>query len=88
MKTCVSWEDGFGDNPANELWVRVLSSQMMKPSNVLPDEIASQIPAEVLADFNHRNCQWQPDLRQDDDETVIEWPYEQWWSLPRMRTTA
>lgn len=89
VQTSVSWEDGepaFGSDPGAELWVRVLSTHMMKPSNVLPDEVLCKIPAEVLAGYNHRKCVWQPDLRQDDDETVIEWPYEQWWALPKMRT--
>jgi hypothetical protein len=84
----VSWDEvETGSHPHAELWVRVLSTQRMKPSNVLPDEIVSQITPEVLAGYNHRNsCGWYPDLREDDDETVIEWPYEQWWALPKMRT--
>jgi hypothetical protein len=85
----VSWEDGepaFGVDPGAELWVRVLSTQLLKTTNVVPDEVVSQIAPEALAGYNHRNAKWFPDLRQDDDETVIEWPYEVWWSLPRMRT--
>lgn len=89
VKMKVSWEDGepaFGSDTGAELWVRVLSTRPMETSNVLPEEVSSQIAPEALAGYNHRACHWYGDLRQDDDETVIEWPYEQWWALPRMRT--
>jgi hypothetical protein len=85
----VSWEDGepaYGVDPGAELWVRVLSTQLLQASNVVPDEVVSQIAPEALDGYNHRNAKWFPDLRQDDDETVIEWPYEAWWALPRVRT--
>lgn len=85
----VSWEEvEVGNHPHAELWVRVLSTQRMKPSNVIPEGVSSQIPSEVLAGYYATSCAWFPDLREDDDETVIEWPYEQWWALPKMRTTA
>ena len=89
VQTSVSWEDGepaFGSDPGAELWVRVLSTQPMQTTNVLPEEVASKITPVVLAAYNHRACHWYGDLRQDDDETVIEWPYEQWWALPKVRT--
>ena len=85
----VSWEEvTLGDSDTGELWVRVLSTQPLEPSNVLPDNIASQVSPEILGGYRKTGCSWYGDLRQDDDETVIEWPYEQWWALPRMRTTA
>lgn len=93
VKMLVSWEEvepALGLHPNGELWVRVLSTQELKLSNaVLPEEVASQITPEVLAGYNNRTvCGWYPDLRQDDDETIIEWPHEQWWALPKMKVIA
>lgn len=91
MKIRVSVEHvqaGEGLHPHGELWVRVLSEKPLDPSVNLPKEVASQIDAEVLGGYYATACDWQADLREDDDETVIEWPYEQWWALPKVRTTA
>jgi hypothetical protein len=75
-----------GLHPHGELWVRVLSTQPMAPTNVLPALVAAQIDPEVLS--NYRTvCQFETDLREDDDETIPEWPYEQWWALPRTRAS-
>lgn len=83
----VSWEEVEATNglhPHGELWIRVLSEKAMEPTIVLPEEIVNQIPSELLKEYNHRTaCDWQADLREDDDETVIEWPHEQWWALPK-----
>lgn len=88
VKMQVSWEEVQADglHPHGELWVRVLSEEPMKPSSDLPKMVASQITPEILAGYNDRTaCGWQPDLREDDDETIPEWPYEQWWALPKMK---
>jgi hypothetical protein len=90
----VSWEEiqaGEGLHPNGELWVRVLSKgdRPMEASLQLPKEVADQITPDVLALYNHLTAiAWHPDLRADDDETIPEWPYEQWWSLPKMRRIA
>lgn len=88
----VSWEEvepAEGLHPHGELWVRVLSEKPMEATLDLPREIASQITPEILAGYNDRTvCDWHPDLREDDDETIPEWPYEQWWALPKMRVIA
>lgn len=85
----VSWDEVGGPaalHQHDELWVHVLSTQPMNPTNVLPEEIISEIAPVVLAAYNHRVvCGWFPDNRTDDDETVIEWPYEQHWALPRLK---
>jgi hypothetical protein len=92
VKISVSWEEVLpaeGLHPHGELWVRVLSEKPMEPTLDLPEVAASQISPEILGAYNHRTtCNWQADLREDDDETIPEWPYEQWWALPKMRTAG
>lgn len=85
----VSWEEvqgGVGLHQNGELWVRVLSQKQLDATIDLPKQVADQITPEVLALYNHRtSLGWHPDLREDDDETIPEWPHEQWWALPRMK---
>ena len=84
--TQVSWEYGepaFGEGPGHELWVRVLSTHPHRQIEGVPDEILGAIPADVLSTYNPQAATRYGDLRQDDDETVIEWPYEQWWALTK-----
>lgn len=88
----VSWEEvqpADGLHQHGELWIRVLSQKPMEATLVVPQEVVDQLSPEMLESYNHRTvCNWQADLREDDDETVIEWPYEQWWALPKMKVIA
>lgn len=88
----VSWEEVQADSglhPHGELWIRVLSTHELSPTTVLPPAVQAAVDPRALEDYNFRTvCNWQADLREDDDETIPEWPYEQWWALPKMRNNA
>lgn len=88
----VSWEEvqgGVGLHQNGELWVRVLSQKQLEATLELPKQVADQITPEILELYNHRTALgWHPDLREDDDETIPEWPHEQWWALPRMKAAG